>query len=720
MAFFLSCARGLEYLLVDEALALGADKATAALSGVNVDGDIACAQRLVLWSRLANRVLWPIADFECHNDADLYAGVQGIDWREHLDADNTLAVDASVSGSELTHSRFAAQRVKDAIVDQFRGHGDIRPSVDVDAPDLRLNLRVHRGRATLSIDLGGGSLHRRGWRQGQGAAPLKETLAVAVLLRGGWKDDAAREQPLLDPMCGSGTLLVEAALISANVAPGLRRAERGQPSRWKGFDATYWQSLVDEAAARAKAGLETLNAAPPRLFGFDIDPQAIAQARENAEAAGVADAIRFERRDLATLSAESLAQPADLAGRAGLVVCNPPYDERLAADAALYRLLGDRLADSVPDWRAALLCGTEELAFATGLRGKKRYALYNGALPVCLLIVDPLRRPVREPREEAPLGEGALMVANRLRKNLKQLRKWREQEGVSCFRAYDADLPEYAAAIDVYRDADSGAEWLMVQEYQAPASIPEADTKRRLQDLLAAARNVFELPRERVAVKTRRTGKGGSKYGRMAKRDEFFVVREGDARLRVNLYDYLDSGLFLDHRPTRLRIGELAKGKRFLNLFCYTGAASVHAALGGASTTTSVDLSATYLEWAAANLAENGIRGAGHRLAQADVMRWLAAERGEYDLVFCDPPTFSNSARAGDFDVQREHVELVRLIMARLSRDGLLLFSNNFRRFKLDPSIESDYAVESLSPASIPPDFSRNPRIHQLWAIRHR
>ena len=420
------------------------------------------------------------------------------------------------------------------------------------------------------------------------------------------------------------------------------------------------------------------------------------------------------------MSAESLAQPADFAGRAGLVVCNPPYDERLAADAALYRLLGDRLADSVPDWRAALLCGTEELAFATGLRGKKRYALYNGALPVCLLIADPLRRPVREPREEAPLGEGALMVANRLRKNLKQLRKWREQEGVSCFRAYDADLPEYAAAIDVYRDADSGAEWLMVQEYQAPASIPEADTKRRLQDLLAAARNVFELPRERVAVKTRRTGKGGSKYGRMAKRDEFFVVREGDARLRVNLYDYLDSGLFLDHRPTRLRIGELAKGKRFLNLFCYTGAASVHAALGGASTTTSVDLSATYLEWAAANLAENGIRGAGHRLAQADVMRWLAAERGEYDLVFCDPPTFSNSARAGDFDVQREHVELVRLIMARLSRDGLLLFSNNFRRFKLDPSIETDYAVESLSPASIPPDFSRNPRIHQLWAIRHR
>ncbi|MCB1560665.1 MAG: 23S rRNA (guanine(2445)-N(2))/(guanine(2069)-N(7))-methyltransferase, partial [Xanthomonadales bacterium] len=121
-----------------------------------------------------------------------------------------------------------------------------------------------------------------------------------------------------------------------------------------------------------------------------------------------------------------------------------------------------------------------------------------------------------------------------------------------------------------------------------------------------------------------------------------------------------------------------------------------------------------------ANLAENGISGTAHRLAQADVMRWLQAERGEYDLVFCDPPTFSNSARAGDFDVQREHVELIRRIMARLSRDGLLLFSNNFRRFKLDPVIEADYAVEALSPVSIPPDFARNPRIHQLWAIRHR
>ena len=720
MNFFLSCARGLEYLLVDEALALGADTATAARAGVNVDGDGACAQRLVLWSRLANRVLWPLAEFDCPDEAALYAGVRGIDWREHLDPEQTLAVDAVVSGPGLTHARFAAQRVKDAVVDQFREHGEARPSVDVDAPDLRLNLRVYRGRATLSVDLGGGSLHRRGWRQGQGAAPLKETLAVVVLLRGGWRDEAAREQPLLDPMCGSGTLLVEAALIAADVAPGLRRAQSGPPSRWKGFDLANWQALVDDASARAAAGLAALDAGPPRLLGFDIDPEAIAQARENADAAGVSAAIRVERRDLSTLDSKALALPEAVADRPGLVVCNPPYDERLQADAALYRLLGSRLADTVPDWRAALLCGSEELAFSTGLRGRKRYALFNGALPVCLLLVNPIRAAQREPASEASLNDGAQMVANRLRKNLKQLRKWREAEEVSCFRAYDADLPEYAAAIDVYRDAGRDEDWLMVQEYQAPASIPEADTRRRLQDLLAAARVVFELPRERVVVKTRRTGKGGSKYGRLARRDEFLVVREGAARLRVNLHDYLDSGLFLDHRPTRLRIGELAKGKRFLNLFCYTGAATVHAALGGAATTTSVDLSATYLEWAAANLAENGIRGAAHRLAQADVMRWLQAERGEYDLVFCDPPTFSNSARAGDFDVQREQVELIRRVMSRLSRDGLLLFSNNFRRFRLDPSIERDYAVESLSPASIPPDFARNPRIHQLWAIRRR
>jgi 23S rRNA (guanine2445-N2)-methyltransferase / 23S rRNA (guanine2069-N7)-methyltransferase len=291
---------------------------------------------------------------------------------------------------------------------------------------------------------------------------------------------------------------------------------------------------------------------------------------------------------------------------------------------------------------------------------------------------------------------------------------------VSCFRAYDADIPEYAAAIDVYAEADDPARlWLHVQEYAAPADIPEAIARRRLGDLLAAARDVFALPRERIALKTRGVGKGGSKYaGGFDRRGEFLVVREGDARLRVNLFDYLDTGLFLDHRPMRLRIAEAAEDTRFLNLFGYTGAATVHAAIGRARATTTVDLSGTYLEWCAANLQENGVGGSRHQLVQADALEWLRADRGQYDLVFCDPPTFSNSKRAGDFDIQRAHVELLRAAVDRLAPGGVLYFSNNFRRFRLDADAIAQFAAcEDISPSTLPPDFARNPRIHRTWRL---
>jgi 23S rRNA (guanine2445-N2)-methyltransferase / 23S rRNA (guanine2069-N7)-methyltransferase len=205
----------------------------------------------------------------------------------------------------------------------------------------------------------------------------------------------------------------------------------------------------------------------------------------------------------------------------------------------------------------------------------------------------------------------------------------------------------------------------------------------------------------------------------MDRRGETFVVREGGARLRVNLFDYLDTGLFLDHRPIRQRIAAEAGGKRFLNLFCYTGAGSVQAAVGGAAETTSVDLSGTYLEWAAGNLALNGATGPQHRLVQADAMAWLEADRGQYDLVFCDPPTFSNSARAEDFDTQRDHVRLLRAAVARLAPGGLLLFSNNYRRFRLDEAAVAGFAdAREITAATIAPDFERNPRIHRCWELR--
>lgn len=709
MKFFFACPRGLEYLLADELTAFGATRAAAAVSGVQAEGPAELAYRAVMFSRLASRVLWPLAEFDCENEQDLYYGVHALDWNEHIAPEGTLAVDAHVSGPVLTHERYVAQRIKDAIVDRMRAAHGVRPSVDVEAPDLRLNFVLRKGKGLLAVDLGGGALHRRGWRGSQGEAPLKENLAAAVLLRGAWPAVFAAGGALLDPMCGSGTLLIEGALLAADEAPGLQRWEGTAPSRWRGFDGALWRTLEREAHERAAAGRVLLKR--DLFFGADSDPRALQSAQANADRAGVSDWLRLDRRAVASLVAPGPAR--------GLVVCNPPYDQRLAADPALYRELGDALRRAVPDWRASLLCGDEELARGTGLRAAKTYTVFNGALECCLITCDPVQPAARPARPPAELGEGATMVANRLRKNIRKFRNWRAREGVDCYRVYDADLPEYAAAVDVYQEADGDRLLhLHVQEYAAPSEIPEADVRRRFGELLQALHAVFEVPKERVAVKTRVRGKGGSKYGRMEQRGEFLLVREGAARLQVNLHDYLDTGLFLDHRPLRRRIAVEARGRRMLNLFCYTGAATVQAAVGGALQTTSVDLSATYLEWASRNLQANGGSGRDHRLVQADAMRWLEADRGKYELIFCDPPTFSNSARAEDFDTQRDHVRLLRAAMARLAPGGLLLFSNNFRRFKLSDEVSEFANVREISPATIDPDFERNPRIHRAWELR--
>lgn len=718
--FFATCPKGLELLLRDELVALGAAEAREALAGVHFEGALDAAYRACLWSRLASRILLRLAVFDAPDADALYDGVQGIDWSAHLAEGATLAVDAVGSSAGLTHSQFVALRTKDAIVDQLRATRGTRPDVDTEAPAVRVNVRLHRGRATLSLDLSGAPLHRRGWRQGQGEAPLKENLAAAMLLRADWPAVFAAGGALVDPMCGSGTLLIEGALMAADVAPGLRRTHYGFLG-WAGHDAACWEALLAEAEVRASAGLRAL---PARFFGRDSDGSVLNEARRNAQAAGVAGFVHLARG-----LAESLAPPEECSGP-GLVICNPPYGERLGtreAVGALYHAFGARLRSGFGDWRAAIIIADDALARALGLRPDKRYTLYNGALECRLLVFDPVARPERE-REAKPLGEGAQSVANRIAKNRRHLGKRLERDGISCYRIYDADIPEYAAAIDVYTAVGrDGAKqpgeafpqtWLHVQEYAAPREIPEHVARERLAELVRAAEAGFGLPRHRIALKTRQRGKGGSKYGRFDGRGEFLVVEEGGLRFRVNLFDYLDTGLFLDHRPLRVRIGGMARGRRVLNLFCYTATASVHAAAGGAASTTSVDLSATYLEWATRNFTLNGLGGPAHRLVQADAMEWLRHDRGRYDLVFVDPPTFSNSARAGDFDVQRQHVELLELCARRLAPGGRVLFSNNLRRFRLDSEALAAFVVNDITPSTLPPDFARNPRIHQAFELR--
>lgn len=721
LKLFATCPKGLEYLLRDELRALGAHDAREALAGVHFGGTLALAYRACLWSRLASRVLLQLDEFDAADADALYAGVQGVDWSAHLAVDGSFAVDAVGGSSELNHTQFIALRTKDAVVDQFRQRTGVRPDVNMERPSIRLNVRLHRRRATVSLDLSGTPLHRRGWRQGQGEAPLKENLACAMLLRSGWPAIAAAGGPLLDPMCGSGTLLIEGALMAADVAPGLRRDYFGFLG-WRRHDASSWEALLAEARERATNGLRAL---APLFFGCDHDARVLNEAKRNAQAAGVAGFVRLARH-----SAEHLQRPGGETAP-GLVICNPPYGERLGERAqlgALYRGLGERLRSEFDGWRAGIIVADDELGHALGLRAAKRYTLYNGALECRLLVFDLFAPAEPVERVEKPLSEGGQAVANRIVKSQRHLRKRFEREGVSCYRVYDADIPEYAAAIDVYaaiaREGGAATSepfpqtWLHLQEYAPPREIPEHVARDRLRELVRAAGVALGVPRERIATKTRYRAKGGSKYGRLERHEEFLVVEESGLKFRVNLFDYLDSGLFLDHRPVRARLRAAARGKRFLNLFCYTASASVYAAAGGARATTSVDLSATYLEWAARNFTLNGFGGTDHRLVQASALEWLRHDRGEYELIFVDPPTFSNSKRADDFDVQRDHAELLALCGERLAAGGLIVFSNNLRRFTLDTSLSSAFDVSDITISTIPADFARNTRIHRCYELR--
>jgi 23S rRNA (guanine2445-N2)-methyltransferase / 23S rRNA (guanine2069-N7)-methyltransferase len=723
---YVTAPAGTADLAAEELAACGIADAKVERGGVACAATLEQAYRACLWSRVANRVLLAVAEFPAATPDALYDGVRTVDWSEHLAVDGTLAVDCTSSRSAINHTQFAALKVKDAVVDQFRERTGARPSVDVAAPHVRLNLHLDRDLATLAIDLSGDSLHRRGYRGAQGAAPLKENLAAAMLLRAGWARLAAAddgEVGFVDPMCGAGSLAIEAALIAGDVAPGSLRNDFGF-LRWRGHDEAAWQRLLTEAAERRAAGRTDRIV----LRAYDRDAAAVRATLANAQRAGFAKQIHAERCELADL-------PGPPAPR-GLLAVNPPYGERLGDAEALtklYALLGDKLRASYVGWQAAVLTGNPPLGRELRLKAKRTHTMYNGPIECRLLRFDVEPKYFEQKRvpgalpvfdaDAARARPGAAMFANRLRKNLDSLGAWARKENIACYRVYDADMPEYAFSIDLYaaNTSPDSPRFVYVQEYAPPATIDPAKARARREEAFSVIPDVLGVPRERVHLRTRRKQKGGAQYAKLAERGEFTVVGEGGLELLVNFTDYLDTGLFLDHRPTRARLRGLAAGKSFLNLFAYTGTASVFAAAGGARTTTSVDLSRTYLDWARRNLERNGFGDpARHRLLQEDVLAWLEEPpRERYDLIFLDPPTVSRSKRmAKELDLQRDHVALIRATLLRLAPGGLLVFSNNFRKFRLDEPGLADLSVVDVTPATIPQDFARNPRIHQCYEIR--
>ena len=696
-SLFASTARGLEELLKTELEALGAVDCQVVQGGVHFQGDTRLLYQSLMWSRLASRIMLPLGQCSVYSDLDLYLGVQAIPWTEIFTPDATFAVHFSGLNDEIRNSQYGALKVKDAIVDSFTRKNLPRPNVDRENPDLRINVWLNKETAHISLDLSGEGLHLRGYRDGTGMAPIKETLASAIVMRSGWVPGT----PLLDPMCGSGTLLIEAAMLATDRAPGLQRGHWGF-NGWLQHDDAVWKEVKAEAQTRARKGLAAYES---RFYGSDVDARVIERARSNARRAGVGELITFEAKDVAQLSNPLPKGPY------GTVISNPPYGERLESEPALialHSLLGRTMKTQFGGWNLSLFSASPELLSCLQLRADKQFKAKNGPL-------DCVQKNYHLAEND---GSGAVSLAedfaNRLRKNLKKYEKWARQEGIECYRLYDADLPEYNVAIDRY------GEWVVVQEYAPPKTVDAHKARQRLFDIIAATISVLGIAPNKLVLKTRERQKGKNQYQKMAEKGDFLEVQEYNARLWVNLTDYLDTGLFLDHRIARRMLGQMSKGKDFLNLFAYTGSASVHAGLGGARSTTTVDMSRTYLEWAERNLRLNGLTGRAHRLMQADVLGWLRESDEQFDLIFIDPPTFSNSKRMEDaFDVQRDHLRLMTDLKRLLRKGGTIMFSNNKRGFRMDHDglAQLGLKAQEITQKTLSQDFARNRQIHNCWLI---
>ncbi|HBR5237755.1 TPA: bifunctional 23S rRNA (guanine(2069)-N(7))-methyltransferase RlmK/23S rRNA (guanine(2445)-N(2))-methyltransferase RlmL [Klebsiella pneumoniae] len=696
-SLFASTARGLEELLKTELEGLGATDCQVVQGGVHFQGDTRLLYQSLMWSRLASRIMLPLGECRVYSDLDLYLGVQAIPWTEMFNPGATFAVHFSGLNDEIRNSQYGALKVKDAIVDSFTRKNLPRPNVDRESPDLRINVWLNKETAHISLDLSGEGLHLRGYRDGTGMAPIKENLAAAIVMRSGWVPGT----PLLDPMCGSGTLLIEAAMLATDRAPGLHRGHWGFGG-WAQHDDGIWKEVKAEAQTRARQGLAAYES---RFYGSDVDARVIERARRNARRAGIGELIDFDVKDVAQLNNPLPKGPY------GTVISNPPYGERLESEPALialHSLLGRIMKSQFGGWNLSVFSASPELLSCLQLRADKQFKAKNGPL-------DCVQKNYHLAESEG--GKPAMLAedfANRLRKNLKKFEKWARQEGIECYRLYDADLPEYNVAIDRYAD------WVVVQEYAPPKTVDALKARQRLFDIIAATIAVLDMAPNKLVLKTRERQKGKNQYQKMAEKGDFIEVQEYNARLWVNLTDYLDTGLFLDHRIARRMLGQMSKGKDFLNLFSYTGSASVHAGLGGARSTTTVDMSRTYLEWAERNLRLNGLTGRAHRLMQADVLGWLRESTEQFDLIFIDPPTFSNSKRMEDaFDVQRDHIRLMTDLKRLLRKGGTIMFSNNKRGFRMDHDglAALGLKAQEISQKTLSQDFARNRQIHNCWLI---
>lgn len=366
-SYFATTARGLEEITAQELINLGAKAVKPEFTGVSFEGDRALLYKINLWARTIFRVLQPLATIRCHNPEQLYRNVRAIDWSEYLQPEQTIAIRCTGKNPKLNNSHVTAIQIKNAIVDQQQEKYRKRSDVDTLDPDIAINAHIDENNCILSLDSSGESLHRRGYHRAMGLAPLKETLAASLLYLSGWTAD----QPLVDPLCGSGTIILEAALMGLNIAPGLYR-QKFCFQNWVDFDGQLWENLLKEAKMSQKEHL-------PILMGTDANKDVVRQAQSNAKACKIDDRVKFYQQHLADITA-----PAE----SGIILCNPPYGKRISEVEALfplYKLLGDVFKQRFKGWTAYVLTGNKELTKKVGLRTSARIPVNNGGIACTLL-----------------------------------------------------------------------------------------------------------------------------------------------------------------------------------------------------------------------------------------------------------------------------------------------------------------------------------------------
>lgn len=719
---------GTEAVVKRELAALGYEARTVTPGRLLFAADESAIARTNLWLRAGERVLIHIGSFPATDFGVLFDGVAALPWELWLPRDAEFPVQGRSHNSQLSSVPACQRIVKRAIVKRLQEEHQAEELPET-GPLCSVEISLRDDVAMLTLDTTGVGLHKRGYRRLVGEAQLRETLAAVLVQLSFWRPGRV----LADPFCGTGTIPIEAALLGRNIAPGLKRDFAAEA--WPTLDASYWQRAREEARDLVRPALEE------RLLAYDVDPAALSLARYHAEQAGVADDIHFQERPFSELRAKA---------EYGCIVTNPPYGERMGDDAeivALYKSFPIVLR-RLPTWSHYILSARRDLEQLVGQRADRRRKLYNGPLE-CTYYQFHGPRPGQTSREQgaerkeqevpwnatprspppapcppAPAFGGLLAeskrqaeeFANRLRNRARHLRRW-PKRGITCYRLYERDVPDVPLVVDRYEDA------LHIAEFARPHERSTAQHADWLDLMARTAGEVLEVPRDRVFVKHRDRQRGATQYTRVDDRGAKFEVQEGGLRFRVNLSDYVDTGLFLDHRLTRQLVREAAAEKHVLNLFAYTGSFTVYAAAGGAASTTTVDKSATYIDWARENLELNGFTGPEHRLIRSDIREFVdgLTPRDRWDLAVVDPPTFSNTKDNDDvWDIERDHAELLTTLAAHITPGGCVYFSTNFRRFKLDEAaLAEHYTQRDVTRQTIPEDF-RNQRIHACWRLVRR